>query len=148
VAGAYAVNPPIHPDVTVLALAVVLENTADSRDCGPLRVELVYGRSDPYAVWFIIGESKDPPAWVVARDLVAAGCASPSGDGDVRIWPVGPQLVVRLESPEGRFVFALPRSQVDRFLTATFREVRQGREAVGLDVDEAIARMRPTGWVL
>ncbi len=140
-------NPPLHPDVTVFAKAVIRENTADARDHGDLRVDLVYGKSDPWAVWFLLGhDCEDRPAWVVCRDLVAAGCAAPAGDGDVHIRPQGRDVVVKFESPEGRFVFVLSRALVTKFLKATFRVVRQGREVV--DVDEAIARMRPTGWVL
>lgn len=141
-------NPPLFPDVTVFARATIRENTADPRDHGWTRVDLVYGKSDPYAVWFLCYENAhDAAAWPVARDVVAAGCASPAGSGDVRVRPEGADLLVTFESPEGRFVFTLSRTLVVKFLKATFRSVRQGQETVA--VDEAIARMRPTGgWVL
>lgn len=140
-------NPPLHPDVTVVAKAAIRENTCDPRDHGWVRVDLVYGKSDPHAAWFLCYKNAhDTAAWAVARDVVAAGCASPAGSGDVRVRPEGADLVVTFESPEGRFVFTLSRTVVVKFLKATFRAVRQGRETV--DVDEAIARMRPTGWVL
>ncbi len=140
-------NSPLFPDVTVFAKAVIRQNTLDARDHGDLRVDLVYCKSDPWAVWFLLGNDYDDrPAWAVARDVVAAGCAAPSGEGDVHIRPDGRDVVVKFETPGGRFVFVLSRNLVQSFLKATFRVVRQGREQV--DVDGAIARILPTGWVL
>lgn len=142
-------NPPRRADVVNTVAAEIRENTADPGDPGWVRVELVYGMSDPCAVWFLIGEEcEDRAAWVVSRDLLAAGVASPSGDGDVHVFPERSLLVVRLQSPEGRFVFTVPRDQVARFLRSTFQVVRPGRENVTADIDEAIARMRPGQWSL
>ncbi len=138
---------PLHPDVAFMTTAVVRANTKDPTGPAQLQVELVYSHTDPFAVWLnIAAPGRRTAVWAVSRDLVAAGCAAPSGDGDVRIRPDGDGVVVELETDAGWSVFVVPRKHVVKFLKATFRVVRQGRETV--DVDEAIARMRPTGWVL
>ncbi|MEJ7743255.1 MAG: SsgA family sporulation/cell division regulator [Nocardioidaceae bacterium] len=54
----------------------------------PLAAELLYDKSDPYAVAACFRTGLDLPVrWVFARDLLAEGLYEPTGDGDVHVWP-------------------------------------------------------------
>ncbi len=110
-----------------------------------LPIRLVYGESDPFAAWFILGPEADRNAWAVSRELLVDGLDGAAGVGDVRVWPQPPaceRLVVALSSPKGHLVFDVARRVVARFLRGTFIAVPRGREDMGAGVDEAIARMR------
>lgn len=130
--------------------AVIRENTADAATVGEhLPVVLVYGRTDPCALWFVLGGGRyERKPWAASRDVVAAGLAYPSGDGDVRIHREGRHILARFESPHGRIVLAFRRSPLRRFVRSTFRVVPQGREVAESDADVAIAEMLTGGWVL
>jgi hypothetical protein len=41
---------------------------------------------DAIRMAFHVG-TDEPVVWIFARELLAAGLASPAGDGDVRVWP-------------------------------------------------------------
>lgn len=143
-------RPPLHPDVLVVTDAAIRENTVNPASVGRrLPVALAYSKEDPWAVWFVLGGGRyERKAWAVSRDVVAAGVAYPSGDGDVRIRREGFRVLVRFESPEGRIELAFHRSRLRRFVRSTFRVVGQGREDVGSAVDAAVAEMLAGGWVL
>src|SRR5215207_1726468 len=87
----------------------------------PVPAHLTYDTCDPYAVraTFLAGE--DSVEWVFARDLLAAGMEQPTGDGDVRVWPTGPDIVlIALASPDGRAVLAARSSEVGGFVSRTY----------------------------
>src|SRR3954447_6380478 len=53
-----------------------------------LDAELRYDPADPFAVSLAIGvECGDPVVWTFARDLLSAGIAAASGEGDITIEP-------------------------------------------------------------
>ncbi len=140
-------QPPSKRAVSVPTRGIIRRCTTDPTNVGTqLPITLVYGESDPFAAWFILGPEADRNAWAVSRNLLVEGLDSAAGVGDVRVWPLRPaceRLVVAFSSPEGHLMFDLSRRVVARFLRGTFIAVPRGREDMGSDVDEAIARMRP-----
>ncbi|MDH2391988.1 MULTISPECIES: SsgA family sporulation/cell division regulator [Streptomyces] len=112
---------------------------------GPaIPVRLRYTAEDPYAM------RMDFPAeasladtgvtWVFARSLLESGLSSPSGAGDVHIWPWGPaQTMVELRSPEGVALLRFGTAALRSFLVRSYGVVPAGGEADGMDVEEALA---------
>ncbi len=136
--------PPARVDVRVETTALVREWVPTSEAVGTLMpVVLLYAVSDPYAVWLLVGANESP--WAVGRDALAAGVDGdpPSPAADVRVERHGDRLLVTLVPPADRLVLDVPRSPVARFVRRTFVAVPRGWESQGVDVDEAIARMRP-----
>jgi hypothetical protein len=108
----------------------------------PVPAHLAYDTTDPYAVraTFLAGE--DSVEWVFARDLLASGINGPVGDGDVHVWPRGPEVVlIALTSPDGRAVLAAPMAAVAGFVARTYELVAAGDEPRHVDVEAAIARL-------
>ena len=52
-----------------------------------LEGELVFDPSDPYAVSMNLQARSGMVTWTFARELLEQGLYSPSGDGDVQVWP-------------------------------------------------------------
>lgn len=59
----------------------------------PVEVELGYSTKDPYAVTAVFNPGGSQSVeWILARDLLADGLISESGEGDVRMWPIPDQM--------------------------------------------------------
>jgi hypothetical protein len=110
-----------------------------------LEGELVFNPSDPYAVSMNLEARSGTVTWTFARELLEQGIYSPSGDGDVQVWPAGQDtdrtLHIALSSPFGNALFEVPRSVLVRFLRRTYVVVPRGRESDHLDVDAAVNRL-------
>ena len=122
----------------------------------PLVASLHYGGSDPYAIRmaFHVGP-EDPVEWIFARELFADGMITPTGDGDVQIWPSvtesndadgnarGPLSVlnIRLCSPSGEAHFEAPIEAIANFLDRTYRIVPMGRESTVMDIDGELSSL-------
>lgn len=108
----------------------------------PVPARLAYDASDPYAVRATFLAGDDAVEWVFARELLASGSVQPIGDGDVRVWPSGPEVVlISLASPDGRAVLAAPRAAVSGFVTRTYELVPAGDESRHVDVGAAISQL-------
>ena len=108
--------------------------------------ELHYDARDPYAVRATFWAADGPVVWDLARDLLDDGLDSPTGDGDVHVWPsVGNRgeavVVVELGSPEGWVMLQAAAREVMRFLVATHRMVPPGLESEHLDLDAVVAAL-------
>jgi hypothetical protein len=81
----------------------------------------------------------DPVEWIFARDLLAEGLDSVTGDGDVRVWPSAADhrdvLNLALSSPFGEAHFEAPLTALTGFLLRTFEVVPAGREGEFIDID-------------
>lgn len=108
----------------------------------PLAASVSYSGDDPYAVRmaFHVGTA-EPVEWIFARDLLAAGMAAPSGEGDVRAWPSAPTaggservLNIVLSSPFGQAHFEAPMAATAEFLRRAYDAIPAGREGDFLDV--------------
>lgn len=127
--------------VTTRLMLTVSAATGDAR----LEAELRYDLSDPLAVSLAIGTQCDEPVvWVFARDLLAAGIAGPTGEGDITIEPAGEngEQDVRITLATDCLATLLaPRDQVAEFLIETFTRVPSGAEFDAVDFDSEIAAL-------
>ncbi|MFJ1753649.1 SsgA family sporulation/cell division regulator [Kitasatospora sp. NPDC088134] len=106
-------------------------------------VDLDYDGADPFAVRFTFHLPGDEPvAWVFARELLVDGLGRPSGEGDVRIEPIGDDLAeaaLLLRSPEGDALMHTAVPPLLAFLARTDRVVPMGQELAGDDLDQELA---------
>lgn len=113
----------------------------------PLAAELLYDKSDPYAVAACFRTGLDIPVrWVFARDLLAEGLYEPTGDGDVHVWPcLDPRgravVIIELSSPDGEALLQASSAEVCEFLLRAEAVVPNGTEGDHLDVDDALTRL-------
>lgn len=111
---------------------------------GEVPVSLTYDPHAPYAVALVFHTAEGDVTWMVARDLLVVGAGSPTGDGDVMVWPaLTPDLedavVIRLQAPGGRLVLRLDLADLDDFLARTLALVPRGTESEHLDLDALVA---------
>jgi hypothetical protein len=134
----------MHQRVDVEA-AVQLRLVVADADAVPLPVSLRYSAADPYAVRAVFSGDGMEVEWVFARDLLRTGLATPTGDGDVHVWPswgTGRELLmISLTSPDGQAVLEAGASDVRDFLDRTAVVVPDGGESAYLDLDAAVARL-------
>ncbi|WP_189868712.1 SsgA family sporulation/cell division regulator [Streptomyces viridiviolaceus] len=109
----------------------------------PLRAELHYRVTDPYAVRLSLGPSTGPlTTWTFARELLAEGLRRPAGPGDVMVIPRychHPHSIrIVLSNLAGTALIELAAAEVDAFLQQAFALVPLGTESDHLDVDGAI----------
>ncbi len=113
----------------------------------PVRADLAYDVTDPYAVQVSFhtgsGTSTDVVQWTFARQLLSDGVSVPAGEGDVQVWPssASGQSVVclSLSSPSGRALFEVPLADLVEFLGRTYQAVPTGSESQYVDVDAELA---------
>jgi len=106
----------------------------------PLTASLRYRVDDPYAIRMSFHASLDDPVeWLFARELLAVGVQTATGDGDVRVWPASAGdrdvLNISLSSPFGQAHFEASLAAVSAFLRRTYDVVPLGREADFVDVE-------------
>ena len=112
----------------------------------PVRADLDYDASDPYAisVSFHTGPANgEVVRWTFARQLLSDGVAVPAGEGDVQVWPsagdTGAVVGLSLSSPSGRAAFEVPLGDVLEFLGRTYEAVPPGGESSHVDIDAELA---------
>jgi hypothetical protein len=109
----------------------------------PLPATLAYDPADPYAVSTLFRTVEGDVTWVFARELLEDGLRTPTGIGDVAIWPttVDDRAVVCLSlvSPTGSALLEADAGAVRRFLDDSYRQVPSGDESDHVDVDDALA---------
>ena len=134
----------MHPHVDVEA-SVQLRLVVADADAVPLPVSLRYCATDPYAVRAVFSGDGVEVEWVFARDLLRTGLSTPTGDGDVHVWPswgTGRELLmISLTSPDGQAVLEAGAQDVRAFLDRTTAVVPDGEESAHLDLDAALARL-------
>ncbi len=111
---------------------------------GEVPVSLTYDPQDPYAVALVFHTAEGDVTWMVARELLVVGAGSPTGDGDVMVWPaltleLEDAVVIRLQAPGGRLVLRLGLAELDDFLARTLALVPLGTESDHLDLDALVA---------
>lgn len=110
----------------------------------PVRADLSYDPSDPYAVRvaFHTGAT-EIVEWTFARSLLTDGVTHSAGDGDVQVWPGTSQgtpiVCLSLSSPSGRALFEAPLTELVQFLTRTYSQIPTGSESDYVDVDAELA---------
>ncbi len=123
----------------------------------PVRAEVRYEPSDPYAVHMAFHTGTgEVVEWTFARQLLTEGVTRPTGEGDVQVWPsqgagaetayAGQQIVcLALSSPSGRALFEIPLGSMIEFLTKTYPAVPTGGESDYVDVDAELALLLWSG---
>lgn len=132
--------------------------TSDTRMAGVPAV-LRYRSDDPFAVRLAFldvdpdrdadgdtGDTDDTDTdgveWVFARDLLTDGLHTPTGEGDVHVWPFGPSdLMIELRSGASTALVITPQVAVRMFLCHAYAIVPAGSEPRHLDLDRALARL-------
>ncbi|MGH6654516.1 MAG: SsgA family sporulation/cell division regulator [Actinocrinis sp.] len=116
----------------------------------PIHANLRYLSDDPFAVHLtfpaaISLEGADVE-WVFSRELLAGGMREPAGDGDVHLWPCGPdRVMVEFESPHGTAMVEFGSADLRSFLRWSYRSVPLGREADCLDLDTELSTLLDAG---
>ncbi|TJZ56865.1 SsgA family sporulation/cell division regulator [Streptomyces piniterrae] len=123
--------------------ARLIATTPGSRE---IPASLRYDHADPFAVRVTF-----PPAasldgaevvWTFGRDLLEDGLRAPSGTGDVRIWPCGPEaVVVEFHTAEGMAMVQFGTQDLRDFLVRSYGVVARGGEGLHLDVDADLAAL-------
>ncbi|WP_190812439.1 SsgA family sporulation/cell division regulator [Saccharopolyspora pogona] len=126
----------------------VFDLTAPAGVKTPVRVEMRYESSEPYAVnmSFHAGMSGQID-WVIARDLLADGLVVASGEGDVQIIPQldnHEAVIIALSSPSGQAAFEAPAAKLADFLDETYDVVAPGDEGQWMSIDEELSRLLQT----
>lgn len=133
-------------------ISAVLETQEAERH--PLAVQLHYTTADPYAVhvrFTLLGASTGAVEWVFARSLLERGVREPTGEGDVRIWPVslrasgGGVTALRLSSPTGEATVEIPTAELVMFLASSHDLCPSGREHEFVDLDAELAYLLQGG---
>ncbi|MHB1593908.1 MAG: SsgA family sporulation/cell division regulator [Streptosporangiaceae bacterium] len=109
----------------------------------PLVASLDYCADDPYAIKMAFHVGTDEPVeWIFARELLAAGLETPTGEGDVQVWPQDGRasdiLNIALSSPFGEAHFQAPKSAAAEFLRSTYQIIPEGSETDFLNVDSEL----------
>jgi hypothetical protein len=134
-------------DHVTLRSTAVFDLLAPQTPAVPVQVELRYDTRDPYAVVAAFRTGRVGwVEWVFARDLLADGLITHSGEGDVTIRPAvdDPEVVmVELSSPSGHAVFEASAQELADFLDRTYDVVVPGNENLWVNVDDALTRLLP-----
>src|SRR3954453_5082289 len=118
---------------STVSAEVGLRLVVPDRTTVPLLATLEYAADDPYAIRmaFYVGND-DPVEWIFARELLTVGTVRRVGDGDVQVWPAGPDnphaLTIALASPFGNALFEVPLMPLADFLHRTYEIVAAGHE--------------------
>jgi len=105
------------PVVEQYARAHVVTDSPEAEDA--VAVVLRYdSEADPRSVRIGL---PGPQEWAFSRDLLERGLRTPTGAGDVRIWPCGRvQAVMEFHSPQGVEVVQFDSKALIRFLRRTY----------------------------
>ena len=142
----------LHPARTITTpLPLVVSTGAGEAE---LDAELRYDPADPFAVSLAIGvECGEPVVWTFARDLLSAGIAAASGEGDITIEPdYSIDLSASDQDTDDRMIritlatdclatMLTPMTKVVEFLVETFTAVPTGSELDRVDLDAEIAAL-------
>jgi len=127
---------------------IAMTPVQDDQVLDPIDVGLGYDPTDPYAVRFTFGPPSAHPAagvvWTFSRDLLVDGVTTPTGEGDVQVWPCldvdgRATVVVELRSPSGELALQVLTKDLNEFVRRTLDAVPHGTESDHLDLDGADA---------
>jgi hypothetical protein len=122
---------------TTVPMRIVLEGQAV-----PLPCTLSYEVVDPFAVTATFSSGDGEVSWTFARDLLAAGLRTASGDGDVMVRPlIGGQIEIVLSSPSGAAVVHADLDAVAAFVQASYDLLPEGYEWQYLNFDAGLAAL-------
>ncbi|GAB3666227.1 SsgA family sporulation/cell division regulator [Actinocorallia lasiicapitis] len=131
---------------TTVSAELGLRLVVPDRTTVPLLATLEYAADDPYAIRMAFHVGNDEPVeWIFARELLTIGIERRAGDGDVQVWPAGPDsdrtLNLALSSPFGNALFDVPLTPMADFLHKTYDIVSAGRESEFVDMDAELEHL-------
>jgi Streptomyces sporulation and cell division protein, SsgA len=123
---------------------VELEFVDPQGESSSIDADLVFDPADPYAVTMVFRTGTQEVLWTFGRELLIEGRYSPSGDGDVHVWPCLSSegtavVIIELCSPDGELLVQAGTRTVDHFVTAMLLSVPDGHESAFLDFDDELA---------
>ena len=113
----------------------------------PVEAELVYDPEDPYAVAVVFHTGQGRVEWMFARDLLADGLLTPSGEGDILVRPAADdpeRVLVELNAPTGFAILSAVAEEVAEFLDQTYDVVQPGEEDLWIDFDRELQKLVST----
>ncbi|HEY5834053.1 SsgA family sporulation/cell division regulator [Streptomyces sp.] len=144
-------NPPdgegCRPRTGRLELNLTLYLVLNSTESLPVSARLVYDSAQPFGIRMEFPDSTEGfTPWVFSRELLRSGLRTPSGDGDVRIWPPchwhGRTMVrVLLRGRGPSAMLDVPAAPLRDWLDQTLTEVPEGAEGAMLSWDEILERL-------
>jgi hypothetical protein len=89
-----------------------------------------------------VWEAAEGIEWAFARDLLTDGLHTPTGEGDVHVWPFGPDdLMIELRSGAATALVITTQTAVRLFLCHAYAIVPAGAEAQHLGLDRDLERL-------
>ncbi|TWP45200.1 SsgA family sporulation/cell division regulator [Lentzea tibetensis] len=113
----------------------------------PVEAELVYDPEDPYAVAVVFHTGQGRVEWMFARDLLADGLLTPSGEGDILVRPATDdpeRVLVELNAPTGFAILSAVAEEVAEFLDQSYDVVQPGEEDLWIDFDRELQKLVST----
>lgn len=91
-----------------------------------------YDLDDPYAVHVLFYDDQPEYVahWMFARDLLTVGLDSPTGIGDVQVWPHRGRIALRLSPPGEERTYLARRRDLSYFVLRSELLVPSGTERV------------------
>ncbi|ARZ66802.1 SsgA family sporulation/cell division regulator [Streptomyces sp. HU2014] len=131
---------------TVIDQAVQARLIASAPQDRAVPAQLRYQRSDPFAVHIAFPPTASLDGadveWAFSRELLACGLISPTGHGDVHVWPCGPErTVLEFHAAEGVAMVQIDTAELRRFLTRSYALVPAGSEGGQFDLDGDLAAL-------
>jgi len=130
----------------VITQDIVMECVDAAGNVTTLDASLGYDPADPYAVTATFRTAAGGVVWTFARDLLSRGLTTPTGEGDVHVWPCldangRAVVIVELTSPDGELVAQARTSDVYRFVSRALAVVPAGLESGRMDMDALIEQL-------
>ncbi|MER5688934.1 SsgA family sporulation/cell division regulator [Streptomyces sp. NPDC002205] len=113
----------------------------------PIQARFSYDHTQPLEVRVeFLNDIGGAVTWVLSRNLLMTGLLTPSGDGDVRIWPPcqrhgGDSVWMFLQGQTGAALLEGRLDPLRAWLEKTLRSVPFGTEGLSMDWDEAFAHV-------
>lgn len=129
-----------------VAADVMVECIDDEGRTHPMSTVFGFDTEDPFAVTVtFLAPTGDLP-WTFSRDLLMGGLNSPTGVGDVRVWPSRDEygvavVMIEFSSPDGHLLTQVGANDVAGFLAETIGAVPPGAESGLLDIDDLVGRL-------
>ena len=125
---------------------VELEFVDPQGEATSIDADLVYDPADPYAATMVFRTGVQEVLWTFGRELLIEGRYSPTGDGDVHVWPClssegGAVVIIELCSPDGELLVQADARNVQHFVTAMLDSVPEGQESTFVDFDDELTSL-------
>jgi hypothetical protein len=125
---------------------VELEFVDPQGEATSIEADLVFDPVDPYAVTMVFRTGVQEVLWTFGRELLIEGRYSPTGDGDVHVWPClssegGAVVIIELCSPDGELLVQADARNVQHFVTAMLASVPEGQESTFVNFDDELTSL-------